>query len=176
MERVIVELIEGYFVEIDSLNHTLKKRYIGKNKNTGEDKQSEKIIGYYKNLPDCIERLVRLIPIDENDNTAITLSEYAEASERAFKRVEELSKKLAVGNDGWIPCSEKLPEEDVLEDGYVEPSEAVLVFTKYNSYKVSRYWGNRRNKRDYHDWVDIKYRKNEVIAWKHIAPYQTKGE
>ena len=94
----------------------------------------------------------------------------------AADTIEELSKKLAVGNDGWIPVSERMPEEDVLEDGYAEPSEAVLVLTKYNSYKVSRYWGNRRNKRDYHDWVDIKYRKNEVIAWKHIAPYQPKGE
>lgn len=109
MAEVIVELIEGYFVEIDSLNHTLKKRYIGKNKNTGEDKQSEKIIGYYKNLPDCIERLVRLIPIDENNNTAITLREYAEASERAFKRVEKLSEKLSIGNGGWIPVSERMP-------------------------------------------------------------------
>lgn len=94
----------------------------------------------------------------------------------AADTIEELSKKLAVGNGGWIPCSKKLPEEDVLEDGYVEPSEAVLVLTKYNSYKVSRYWGNRRNKRDYHDWVDIEYRKNEVIAWKHITPYQPKEQ
>jgi len=80
------------------------------------------------------------------------------------------------GNDGWIACSERLPEERFFDDGYVEPSYKVLVFTKYGDYKTSRYWGNRRNKRDYYDWLDIDYRKDEVIAWKPIAPYQPKGE
>lgn len=89
MGEVIVELIEGYFVEVDSLNHTLKKRYIGKDKKTGEDKPLEKIIGYYQNMQQCVERLVRLIPLDENNNTTITLREYAEASERAFRKVRE---------------------------------------------------------------------------------------
>lgn len=170
MAEVIVELIEGYFVEIDSLNHTLKKRYIGKNKKTGEDKEYEKIIGYYKNLPDCIERLVRLIPIDENDNTAITLREYAEASERAFKRVEELSKKLAVGNGGWIPCSEKLPEED----------EKVYISTKtervYVGVYTKRYGFEKREGFICDDgfmWM------NTALAWKPYVltePYQPKGE
>lgn len=75
----------------------------------------------------------------------------------------------------WIPVSEKLPEEKFYDDGYVEPSDTVLVFTKYGSCKVSRYWGNRRNKRDYYDWVDIDYRKKEVLAWQPL-PEPYKGE
>ena len=76
-------------------------------------------------------------------------------------------------NNGWISCSERLPKEKVCDDGYVEPSDAVLVFTKYGSCKVSRYWGNRRNKRDYYDWVDIDYRKKEVLAWQPLPkPYK----
>lgn len=78
---------------------------------------------------------------------------------------------------GWIPCSERLPEERDYYDGYVEPSDAVLVFTKYGDCKVSRYWGNRRNQRDYYDWVDIKYRTNDVLAWMPLpSPYQKEGE
>ena len=77
---------------------------------------------------------------------------------------------------GWISCSERLPSEKDYDDGYVEPSDDVLVFTKYGSCKVSRYWGNRRNQRDYYDWVDIKLRTDEVIAWMPLpAPY-TEGE
>ena len=78
-------------------------------------------------------------------------------------------------NNGWIPCSERMPEEKVYNDGFSEPSDDVLVFTKDGDCKVSRYWGNRRNKRDYYDWVDIKCRKDDVVAWQPLpAPY--KGE
>ncbi len=86
-------LIDDYFVEVDSYNHTLKKKCMRTDKETGEKKQGEKIIGYYKNLIDCLEALVRLIPLDENNNTTITLREYAQSAERAFKRVEEWRNK-----------------------------------------------------------------------------------
>lgn len=98
----------------------------------------------------------------------------ASAVQRCIRAVEEIAGEY---NNGWIPCSERLPEERFYDDGYVEPSEEVLVFTKYGDCKVSRYWGNRRNQRDYYDWVDIKYRQDKVIAWRELpAPYQPKGE
>ena len=88
MSKVTIEVIDGYFIEVDELNHTLKKRYKGEDKQ-GNAKDSEKIIGYFQSVPDCLERIVRLIPLDELDGTVISLREYAEAAERAFKRVEE---------------------------------------------------------------------------------------
>jgi uncharacterized phage protein (TIGR01671 family) len=33
MDKLVVELQDGYFVEIDSLNHTLRQRYAGQDKN-----------------------------------------------------------------------------------------------------------------------------------------------
>lgn len=54
---------------------------------------AEKIIGHYKNVQDCLERIVRLIPLDENDGAVISLREYAEVAEKAFKRVEEWRKE-----------------------------------------------------------------------------------
>lgn len=86
-------LIDDYFVEIDSYNHTLKKKCIRKDKETGEKKPGEKTIGYYRSVQECLEAIVRLIPLDENNNTTITLREYAEAAEYAFKRVEEWRNK-----------------------------------------------------------------------------------
>lgn len=89
MKQAKIELINDYFIEVDELNHTLKKKYVGKDKKTGEEKPAEKIIGYYKNTQDCVERLVRLICLDEIHDTVISLREYAEQAEKAFKRVEE---------------------------------------------------------------------------------------
>lgn len=92
MNSVTIELIGDYFIEVDELNHTLKKRYVGKTKD-GEEKHAEKIIGYYKTPQDCVERIVRLIPLDENDGRVIPMREYAEQAEKAFKKVEEWRKE-----------------------------------------------------------------------------------
>ena len=35
-------LIDDYFVEVDAYNHTLKKKYMGKDKKTGDKKEMEK--------------------------------------------------------------------------------------------------------------------------------------
>ena len=93
MSGLTIELIKGYFIQVDELNHTLKKRYMGTDKKTGEKKTAEKIIGYYKNTQECLERIVRLIPLDENDGAVIYMREYAEQAEKAFKRVEEWRKE-----------------------------------------------------------------------------------
>ena len=84
-----IELLDDYFIEIDEYNHTLKKRYIGEEKKTGKKVQKEKIIGYYRDVIGCVERCLRLICLEETNGAVISMREYAEASERAFKRVEE---------------------------------------------------------------------------------------
>ena len=70
----------------------------------------------------------------------------------------------------WIPVTERLPEENYLDDGYVEPSQPVLVYMSYHTCKISRYWGNRKSKgtSDYviPDWMDLEdYEGDNVLAW-----------
>lgn len=59
----------------------------------------------------------------------------------------------------WIPVSERMPEEFICDDGYVEPSDYVLVWGDHGNYGVSRYWGNRKTKTEnpnsYKDWMDL---------------------
>ena len=93
MSGVTIELTADYFVEQDELNCTLKKRYMGTDKKTGEKKPAEKIIGHYKTVQDCVERLVRLICLDECEGMVISMHEYAEQAEKAFKKVEEWRKE-----------------------------------------------------------------------------------
>lgn len=62
-------------------------------KETGEEKEVERIIGYFPNVQACLERVVRLIPLDENDSMVISLSEYAKSAEKAFNKVREWKEK-----------------------------------------------------------------------------------
>ena len=91
MSKVTIEIVNDYFVEVDELNHTLKQRYIGEDKD-GNPKEAERIIGYFSNVQECVERVVRLITLDENNGAVISLRDYAEAAEKAFKKVEEWRK------------------------------------------------------------------------------------
>lgn len=100
MSKVTIDVINGYFIEVDELNHTLKQRYRGKDKN-GNPKDAERIIGYFSNVNACLKRIVRLVPLDENDGAVISLCEYAEMAEKAFDRVSEWR------NDYAKPISEK---------------------------------------------------------------------
>lgn len=78
----------------------------------------------------------------------------------------------------WIPVAERLPEENYLGDGYVEPSQPVIVYMNYHAYKISRYWGHRKSKgtSDYviPDWMDLEeYDGENVIAWMPLPePYR----
>ena len=81
---------------------------------------------------------------------------------------------------GWIPVSERLPEENVLEDGTIEPSEEVLVYIYFNEnhvdngYRVSRYKSHPKHYDS--PWIDIILGKDNVIAWKPIEPYKAESE
>ena len=89
MTKIRIELLDDYFIDVDELNHTLKKRYVGEDKK-GNKKDAEKTIGYFPDTKACVERIVRLIPLDENDGAVISLREYAEMAENAFQKVKEL--------------------------------------------------------------------------------------
>ena len=85
--------------------------------------------------------------------------------------------KEEIPHEGWIPCSERLPEENICDDGYVEPSDYVLVFGDHGNYGVSRYWGNRKTKKEnpnsFSDWMDLKWNVQKPIAWMPLPePYK----
>lgn len=76
----------------------------------------------------------------------------------------------------WIPVSEGLPEEHTCDDGFIEPSEYVLVQMKSGYMKVSRYWGSRERYKD-RPWIDLSYpTTDEVIAWMPLPERYKEGE
>ena len=52
---VEIKLQDGYFIEVDPLNYTLRQRYSGKTKD-GESKESVRTHGYYGSIRQAVER------------------------------------------------------------------------------------------------------------------------
>ena len=101
-------------------------------------------------------------------------------SQRDLDRADEIGAsiiKLFEQKPKWILCSEKFPKEHLCDDGYVEPSDYVLVWGDHRDYGVSRYWGNRRSKSEspntHKDWVDLDWVVQKPIAWMFLPePYE----
>ena len=85
--------------------------------------------------------------------------------------VDKAFEALIQPEQRWIPVTERLPEERYYNDSdYVDPSDSVLVFTRYKTYYISRYWGHRTTKGESNyvipDWMDLdEYISDAVIAW-----------
>ena len=77
-----IELSNGYYIEIDPMNFTLKKRYKGTNK-SGEEIDAEKVCGYFSDVDGAIEKFVKLNQIDYLPRTSISLDEYIEIMHKA---------------------------------------------------------------------------------------------
>lgn len=92
MKTVKIELINGFYIDADELNYTLKQRYTGKTKD-GEEKEADRIIGYFSSVQGCVERVCKLIPLEENDGAVISMREYAEAIQKAVESVGEVIRK-----------------------------------------------------------------------------------
>ena len=89
------------------------------------------------------------------------------AIEIVKQEAEKFGTDTNVGSNGWIPCSEKLPE--LRQD--------VLVTVKYTGFMgMHGYWiqtGHMEAENDW--WGDCA--GGEVIAWQPLPqPYQPKGE
>ena len=109
-----------------------------------------------------------------------------DALDKAIEIVKQEAEKFGtdtnVGSNGWIPCSSGvMPKECITKDGYTDPSEEVLVYIYYgencvnNGCGVSRYWEHTKFHKN--PWIDLKYGKENVIAWQPLPqPYQPKGE
>ena len=48
-----IKLQDGYFIEVDPLNYTLRQRYSGKTKD-GEEKESVRTHGYYGSIRQAV--------------------------------------------------------------------------------------------------------------------------
>ena len=79
-----IELINGYFVVVETLCYTLKQRYISQK--TG--KEATRTFGYFDNLEHSLDKFLRLNQIDVLSDMGMGMFDYV-------KKVEE-SNRMAV--------------------------------------------------------------------------------
>lgn len=93
MDKLIVELQDGYFVEIDALNHALRQKYTGQDKD-GNKKESVRTIGYFGDMKQCIKALLERYPRELSEKAQISFSEYLELLYKAYMRSEQLVNRI----------------------------------------------------------------------------------
>lgn len=91
-----IDLGNGYWVETDPLNYTLKQRYIG----TGKDKMPKEMectIGYFGNMTDAVEECVKRICDNETALYDGDLKTYAEVADLIAKNAVARIKDVLEG-------------------------------------------------------------------------------
>ena len=129
------------------------------------NKEFEEIIEKQKELFQDLNVIEVLSHIDFDSTTQNSLENFLKAITNEV--IEIVKQEAEQYNNGWIPCSEKLP--DVRQD--------VLVTVKYTGFMgMHGYWiktGHMEAENDW--WGDCA--GGEVIAWQPLPQlYQPKGE
>ena len=77
---MIIILNNGYEIEIDRLNYTLKQKYINK-----KGKQDVRVCGYFGNIRQCMEKYLAECQIDFWGSEGIEIAEYVKMVEESNK-------------------------------------------------------------------------------------------
>lgn len=91
-----INLINGFYIETDNRNYTLKQKYIGKRKD-GTKKESVKIISHCGSLEQALDLFLRINQVPKEAKIAVDLMEYANYIEQSNKEaVRALKREIEV--------------------------------------------------------------------------------
>ena len=91
-----INLINGFYIETDNRNFTLKQKYIGTRKD-GTKKEAVKIISHCGSLDQALEAFLKLYQIDRGARFAVDLMSYASLVEQSNKEaVRALKREIEV--------------------------------------------------------------------------------
>ena len=83
----MIKIDDTYFVDVDELIYTLKKKRVGKNKN-GEEIETETTLGYYSSLKSALIAAMK-------DDTMIKLSEEVYTLKESISIANEVSDRFS---------------------------------------------------------------------------------
>ena len=92
-----ITLINGYYIETDNRNFTLKQKYIGTRKD-GTKKEAVKIISHCGSLEQALETFLRMNQISHDSKLSFDLMEYANYIEQSNKDAVQALKSVLDGN------------------------------------------------------------------------------
>ena len=91
-----INLINGFYIETDNRNFTLKQKYIGTRKD-GTKKESVKIISHCGSLEQALELFLRINQVPKEAKSAVDLMAYASLVEQSNKEaVRALKREIEV--------------------------------------------------------------------------------
>ena len=135
------------------------------------EKILEKLEEYeYENLVEHDSKMVNHCKQDCNDVIDCTLCVWDKAIEIVKQEAEKFGTDINVVSNGWIPCSERLPDRDknryIVQktNGFID----ILGFTK-DAYKLSRYdfaeYKGKKKQMFYDYDSEYGYSELECEAW-----------
>ena len=100
-----VKLNHGFFIEIDALNYTLRRKYKGKARD-GREKDAVKTCGYFGNIESAVKEYLRLVQLENLKDETLSSEKFLlaidksneVAVEKIIKRIGEPEKKLSNGD------------------------------------------------------------------------------
>ena len=91
-----INLINGFYIETDNRNFTLKQKYIGTRKD-GTKKESVKIISHCGSLEQALELFLRINQVPKEIKISVDLMAYASLVEQSNKEaVQALKREIEV--------------------------------------------------------------------------------
>ena len=91
-----INLINGFYIETDNRNFTLKQKYIGTRKD-GTKKESVKIISHCGSLEQALDLFLRINQVPKEAKIAVDLMAYAYFIEQSNKEaVQALKREIEV--------------------------------------------------------------------------------
>ena len=91
-----INLINGFYIETDNRNFTLKQKYIGKRKD-GTKKESVKIISHCGSLEQARDLFLRINQVPKDAKLSVDLMEYAYFIEQSNKESVQSLKQIVEG-------------------------------------------------------------------------------
>ena len=92
-----ISLINGYYIEVEQRNFTLKQKYIGTKKD-GTKKEAVRMNGHFGSLEQALETFLRLNQIPHKAKLAVDLIEYVSLVEKSNKEAVQALKSVLEGN------------------------------------------------------------------------------
>lgn len=94
-----ITLKNGYYIEIDPLNYTLRQKYTGKTK-SGEKRDAFRTLGHFGNIESAIRKYIELTRLDVLDGERLTLEEYIDSIQKinaiALQGIQEELRRFPV--------------------------------------------------------------------------------
>lgn len=94
-----ITLKNGYYIEIDPLNYTLRQKYTGETR-SGEKRDAFRTLGHFGNMEIAIRKYIELTRLDVLDGERLTLEEYVDSIQKinaiALQGIQEELRRFPV--------------------------------------------------------------------------------